>query len=441
MKPLAGIWLIALIAWPALAVDKITEVTIDGKNYSQIQDAHIVNGGKVVILYPGGGTTVAADKLSQKFLDSWGIKEQDLASAKKAKEQESQQAFEQAVRAGLFREVEGVVYDLRKSQAQWVRFAGAKVLQIVDNGALLDPTPKEPVVTFVMVHNLPNTLSDSDTVSVWAKLTGHVTYLTKSGFPRTIRAYDAGRACGRDEIPDVMWKQGLAQANLVESFTPKSRTVSVLPDQEHLRSTGSGFFITEDGYLLTNFHVVANAKTVKVKYKDKGGLLTATVVEVDRENDLAVLKVDGHYKPLFISRKGSVDLGESVFTIGFPNFDVQGLEPKFTDGKISSLTGIQDDSRDYQISVPVQPGNSGGPLCNARGEVVGIVVARLNDMAVLRSSGSLPQDVNYAVKAKNALNLLEKAVPSASLPKANNAISSTGVVQSVEDSIAMILIY
>ncbi len=166
----------------------------------------------------------------------------------------------------------------------------------------------------------------------------------------------------------------------------------------------------------------------------------ATVIVTDTVNDLAVLKVEGGTFPaLAISAKDSVDLGQQVFTIGFPNIEVQGTDPKYTDGRISSLNGMQDDSTEYQISVPVQPGNSGGPLCDANGQVVGIVVARLNDMAVMKMSGAVPQNVNYAVKAQPARQLLRSL-------KGLDLIAAQGQkpadpIKTVENAIAMVLIY
>ena len=94
-----------------------------------------------------------------------------------------------------------------------------------------------------------------------------------------------------------------------------------------------------------------------------------------------------------------LNLDQAVFTIGFPDIKLQGTEPKYTDGKISSSSGIQDDPNQFQISVPVQPGNSGGPLVDFSGEVRGVIVARLNEIAALRSTGTLPQNVNYAIKS------------------------------------------
>ena len=104
---------------------------------------------------------------------------------------------------------------------------------------------------------------------------------------------------------------------------------------------------------------------------------------------------------------GPVRTGDAVFTLGFPQVQLQGAEAKFTDGSISSLSGIAGDPKFFQISVPVQPGNSGGPLLDASGNVVGIVVSRLDAIGTLLATGSLPQNVNYALKSSFVLPLLE----------------------------------
>src|SRR5262249_12823339 len=154
------------------------------------------------------------------------------------------------------------------------------------------------------------------------------------------------------------------------------------------KSSGTGFFATENGYLLTSYHVVENSNSLFVKAQQ--GVYPAKLAAVDKANDLALLKVTGTFSRLSISPSRGVKLGESVFTVGFPNVALQGFAPKLTKGEISSLTGAQDDPREFQISVAVQPGNSGGPLINQYGNVIGIVEARLADLATLKSTGSLP---------------------------------------------------
>ena len=100
-------------------------------------------------------------------------------------------------------------------------------------------------------------------------------------------------------------------------------------------------------------------------------------------------------------------LGSTVATVGFPDPTLQGFSPKLAKGEIASLSGAADDARYFQISVPVQPGNSGGALVDEHGNVVGIVAAKLNASAALAMSGSLPENVNYAIKSSYLLSFLE----------------------------------
>jgi S1-C subfamily serine protease len=441
MKFLVGI-LIALLALPALASDKIRAITLDGVSYVQIQDVHVVSGGRIVILNDSGGTTVTADQLPKSFLDSWGITDQALSDSKKAAKQQAEVSLDQAVRAGYFREVEGVIYDLRKPQAGWIRFSDAKILQVVEGGALVDPSPGQATPTAVFVRNLPHIFTDNESANFMAKMTGNFSYLNRFGYQQTIRSYDVGRVCVRTDLPDSIVKNGAAAARVkFVAPPPDEGRVEALPGREGLRGIGSGFFITQDGYFLTNFHVVKDATKIEVKYK--GHIHPAQVVEVDKSNDVAVIKVAGRgFQPLTLSHKDSADLGDEVFTIGFPNIEMQGVEPKYTDGKISSLAGMQDDPSEYQISVPVQPGNSGGPLCDVNGEVVGIVVARLDDLAMMRISGVVPQNVNYAVKSAPALRLVEniKGIDAA-LAAAKALPKPAKPVQAVENAIGMVLNY
>lgn len=170
------------------------------------------------------------------------------------------------------------------------------------------------------------------------------------------------------------------------------------------RTCGSGFFLTTNGYFATNFHVVRNAASIHISTAHESP--QAKLVASDEANDLAILKLDGEFSCLAIAASDSVHLGEPVFTVGFPNPDLQGLAPKLTRGEISSLSGIRDNPSEFQISVPIQPGNSGGPLVTETGIVVGVVVARLHDSNTLEKTGSLPQNVNYAVKSDRLLELL-----------------------------------
>ncbi|MGB7769044.1 MAG: serine protease [Verrucomicrobiia bacterium] len=211
--------------------------------------------------------------------------------------------------------------------------------------------------------------------------------------------------------------------------------------ESQARVVGTGFFVTDNGYLLTCFHVVNNATSISVGTTQ--GLFPAELVQSDPAKDVALLKVAGSFASLPLVSGNNVELGEPVFTIGFPNPKVQGLEPKLTRGDISSLAGAQDDPDEYQISVPVQPGNSGGALIDENGNVVGIVAARLSDLAAVATSGMTAQDVNYAIKSSCARKLLDAAVGGPArlkppYPPDNRRFED--VVQAAQDAVVLVLV-
>lgn len=170
-------------------------------------------------------------------------------------------------------------------------------------------------------------------------------------------------------------------------------------------SRGTGFFITRNGHIMTNEHVVAGARVIRVY--SRCGEFEASLVRTDPANDLALLKVNGTCKALPVKASTSVRLGTSVVTVGFPNTSIQGQAPKYARGEIAALSGTDDDPRYFQISVPLQPGNSGGPLVDPTGAVVGVVAAGLNQLMALRRTGHIPENVNYAIKGSFVLALLE----------------------------------
>jgi S1-C subfamily serine protease/cell division septation protein DedD len=172
-------------------------------------------------------------------------------------------------------------------------------------------------------------------------------------------------------------------------------------------STGTGFFVTGDGYLVTNYHVISDKNTYAVR-DSKGRYYRANVIARDQTRDLALLKVEGRFPALKIGHSDSVTKGQRVMAVGYPQISIQGNESKVTDGIINSLSGIRNDDDWFQISVPIQGGNSGGPLVSESGTVYGVVVATLNASKILESTGNLPQNVNYAIKSKLVLDFLAR---------------------------------
>jgi S1-C subfamily serine protease len=173
-------------------------------------------------------------------------------------------------------------------------------------------------------------------------------------------------------------------------------------------SSGTGFFVSADGFVVTNHHVVEDASQIEAR-DITGKVYAAKVVSIDASNDIALLKIDTSAIPLPISKSSAIKKGSEVFTLGYPVVGIQGQEQKATFGRINALSGIQGDIRYFQIDVPIQPGNSGGPLISDDGSVIAIVTASLNQINVLKATGSLPQSVNYAVKSEYFLPLLEFA--------------------------------
>jgi S1-C subfamily serine protease len=206
-------------------------------------------------------------------------------------------------------------------------------------------------------------------------------------------------------------------------------------------ASGSGFFISSDGYLLTNYHLVNGSRKIVVRTSNSEGL--AKVVKIDPANDLALLKINGTFSAIPLGDARAVAVGDSVMTIGYPNIQVQGTAPKFTKGDVSSLSGFQDDSRLFQISVPIQPGNSGGPLIDDRGNVVGITNAQLSALKMIHASGSIPQNVNYAVKISYAQLLLD-SIPELApkLPKPHKEKAEpTKIIDDTQRATALILVW
>jgi serine protease Do len=195
-------------------------------------------------------------------------------------------------------------------------------------------------------------------------------------------------------------------------------------------SSGTGFFVNADGWLVTNAHVVEGCDRIEVV-----GRGDATDLKLDSANDLAALHSPGPAPKTISLRQAPVRLGENVAALGFPLSDVLSSSIKFTTGNVNALLGPGDDTRYLQISAPVQPGNSGGPLVDQSGAVVGVITGVLKSNAA--GDSVTPQNVNFAIRA-NVLELFlqgrgisyETAAPSEPLAAADLAEkASLAVVQ------------
>jgi S1-C subfamily serine protease len=172
------------------------------------------------------------------------------------------------------------------------------------------------------------------------------------------------------------------------------------------RNIGTGFAVSPNGLILTAYHIAEGASKIKVHLFGRG-VFEAHVERSSPSTDLVLLRIDTQLSTYLTPiSTHSLSMGERVFTIGYPAISLLGEEPKFTEGSIAALSGPGGDAMLVQISVPVQPGNSGGPLVTERGELVGVVIASADVVKFLTITGSLPQNVSWAIKADYVRALL-----------------------------------
>jgi len=214
----------------------------------------------------------------------------------------------------------------------------------------------------------------------------------------------------RDEFATLLTASQLAEAQrLTREWAPRvgAEPGDALPrfedaDPSEFRGgTGTAFIVDPSGVLLTAHHVVDQATSITVSCNGRAPV-AATVTSSSPTVDLAVLTAVadlGTNTYLKLSPTRQPALGDEVFTIGYPTPALLGRNPKYTNGTVSALSGVGGDASFLQISVPVQPGNSGGPLVNEQGEVIGVVVATADAPAFIRATDSIPQNINWAVKS------------------------------------------
>lgn len=200
--------------------------------------------------------------------------------------------------------------------------------------------------------------------------------------------------------------------------------------QKNVASSGTGFFLSSDGYIVTNNHVIENAQNGNIKItginEDYHTSYKARVEVVDKQNDLAILKIIGSVPSIKIPytfKFTTSSVGEECFVLGYPLISSMGKDIKLTNGIISSKTGFDGNIAQYQISAPIQPGNSGGPLFDKNGNIIGIVQAKHTQA----------ENAGYAIKASYIRNLVELLPTTVSFPQ-TNTLSGKTLPQQVEQA-------
>lgn len=164
-------------------------------------------------------------------------------------------------------------------------------------------------------------------------------------------------------------------------------------------SSGTGFFVSNDGLVVTCAHVVEGAKTIETIIN--GQKYELNLFLVNKSTDLAILKINKYNPGKFFSigKFNNQNLGDKIFVLGYPLSNILGSEIRITDGIISSKSGIESDQTYFQISAPIQPGNSGGPIITENFDVIGVAAARLSDALTIQNTGVIPQNINFGVKS------------------------------------------
>lgn len=196
------------------------------------------------------------------------------------------------------------------------------------------------------------------------------------------------------------------------SSSPDSRSYS----GDTWNGNGSGVIISASGLIATNFHVIEGAQAIEVEFLYDGQIKSfgAKVIRTDEVNDLAIIKIDDNYfkgldRIKYNFKTRSSEVGESVFALGYPKaLSSMGRDIKFTDGKISAKTGFQGDVTTYQTTTPIQPGNSGGPLFDYKGNLIGINSSKIVSDDV--------DNVSYTIKSLYLLTLIDSMNENVNLP-------------------------
>ena len=205
-------------------------------------------------------------------------------------------------------------------------------------------------------------------------------------------------------------------------------------------ASGTGFFVDPKGYVATNYHVIDGAEGIDVFITMEGetSAYAAIPIVIDKINDLAIIRIkDSNFKPLpsipYSFGFGTKDVGSSVFAMGYPELSYLGNEIKVTDGIISSNSGYQGDITSYQISAPIQHGNSGGPLFDKNGYLIGITNSGITAL----------QNVGYAIKVSYLENLIDACPQTIDLPKNNSlsGLSLPNIIKKVSPYVVIIKVY
>lgn len=261
---------------------------------------------------------------------------------------------------------------------------------LFEAGELRTATPQAKVVGFVMKYRRILAAAASIAGITALAISGLVAYLTPKGSKSEIEMLK--RELNAVKISQKKTQNEINNINSNTAAVPNINSKPAAPG----KFGGTGFLVDGKGYLVTSAHVVKNADSIYV-VNTKGEYFKAKTILVNDNTDIAVLKIEDtrfqSYKSIPYSiKKSSADLGESIFTLGFPRSEIV-----YNEGYLSAKTGYNGDTIAYQVAISANPGNSGGPIFNTSGEIIGI----------LSGKQTTAEGVVFSSKSKNILSALE----------------------------------
>jgi S1-C subfamily serine protease len=234
---------------------------------------------------------------------------------------------------------------------------------------------------------------------------------TSALLPTLVNCVSKTKSLGVANVGD--FTVALPSKQAVKPVVATTPAPSVPPETKPAKlndQTGTGFVVSLNGHVVTNQHVVDGCVGDILGNLTGEAPVKLRLVSSDEINDMALLQASESFKGAATIKATAVHSGDSVIAIGYPFHGLLTSDFTVTTGIISSLSGVLNDTRFLQISAAVQPGNSGGPLLAASGEVVGVVAAKLNALKVVKATGNIPENINFAIKTGALRDFLDNSV-------------------------------
>lgn len=381
----------------------------DGKNKYQGQKLDFDDSNKVAVEWylkaADKGVTAAMHNLGLLYLAGSGVYKD---------EQKAIEYFKQAAEKGNYSSMRKLAFAYLNGEGVVKDYAEAQMW-------LLKSAEEDDKSTYAEVHKARNALGalyeygwgiEKDIVLAYAwyniaasggydKAKQNLARVEKTIKPEELRE---AQTLSREWKPGQPMVRSGSQPTSSTGSDGKSATTNTSGKSFKLATVGTGFFVSSNGNVITNNHVVDGCGEIRIPADNT----TAKLVVADQANDLALVKLEVVGKPaLAFPSSDDLKQGEEVFAFGFPLDGYLPSAGNITTGIISALAGPGNNSSLIQTTAPVQPGNSGGPLLNKKGKVVGVVVGKANAIKIAKVTGDIPQNINFAIAPRTVKSFLD----------------------------------